>query len=174
MAAAAGPGRALPDGEPRRPPASVSNGEATECGVSDELVLGLREYSGGAEPEGARDVQYQRVHCSIQTDGDNITVAAELSLNKAHQFLKSRTTLLVPGKITFDRKWYLGLKEENHNAEITVVFLSDEVFDLLPVIIGSCIGGLALLAFIILLLWKCGFFKRTYKTMMEQKILPED
>ncbi|XP_009326932.1 PREDICTED: integrin alpha-E [Pygoscelis adeliae] len=85
------------------------------------------------------------------------------------QFLKSRTVLLVPGKITFNRELYLGLKEENHNAEITLVFLKDEVFDPLPVIIGSCLGGLLLLAFIILLLWKCGFFKRNYKTMMEQE-----
>lgn len=27
--------------------------------------------------------------------------------------------LLVPGKITFDRERYLGLKEENHNAEVS-------------------------------------------------------
>ncbi|KAM6192246.1 integrin alpha-E-like isoform 2-T2 [Sarcoramphus papa] len=85
------------------------------------------------------------------------------------EFLKSRTVLLVPGKITFNRELYLGLKEENHNAEITLVLLKDEVFDPVSVIIGSCIGGLLLLAFIILLLWKCGFFKRNYKTMMEQE-----
>ncbi|KAM6048713.1 integrin alpha-E isoform 2-T3 [Theristicus caerulescens] len=143
--------------------------EATECEVSDEPVPGLWEYTGGTEPEGIRDVWYQCVRCSIQTDGDNITVAAELSFKDSHQFLKSRTVLLVPGKITFNRELYLGLKEENHNAEITVVFLKDEVFDPLPVIIGSCLGGLTLLAFIILLLWKCGFFKRNYKTMMEQE-----
>ncbi|KFQ96540.1 Integrin alpha-E, partial [Nipponia nippon] len=106
--------------------------------------------------QGIRDVRYQCVQCSIQTDGDNITVAAELSLKNSHQFLKSRTVLLVPGKITFNRELYLGLKDENHNAEITLVFLRDEVFDPLPVIIGSCVGGLALLVFIILLLWKVG------------------
>ncbi|KAM6192245.1 integrin alpha-E-like isoform 1-T1 [Sarcoramphus papa] len=143
--------------------------EATECGVGDERVPDLREYFGGTEPEGIRDVQYQCVHCSVRTDGDNITVTAELSLSSSHQFLKSRTVLLVPGKITFNRELYLGLKEENHNAEITLVLLKDEVFDPVSVIIGSCIGGLLLLAFIILLLWKCGFFKRNYKTMMEQE-----
>ncbi|KAM9614902.1 integrin alpha-E isoform 1-T1 [Morphnus guianensis] len=143
--------------------------EATECEVSDEAVPDLREYSGGTELEGVRDVRYQYVGCSVHTDGDNITVTAELSLNNSHQFLKSRTVLLVHGKITFNRELYLGLKEENHNAEITLVLLKDEVFDPLPVIIGSCVGGLLLLAFIILLLWKCGFFKRNYKTMMEQE-----
>ncbi|XP_052659040.1 integrin alpha-E isoform X5 [Harpia harpyja] len=143
--------------------------EATECEVSDEAVPDLREYSGGTELEGVRDVRYQYVGCSVHTDGDNITVTAELSLNNSHQFLKSRTVLLVHGKITFNRELYLGLKEENHNAEITLVLLKDEVFHPLPVIIGSCVGGLLLLAFIILLLWKCGFFKRNYKTMMEQE-----
>ncbi|XP_075373819.1 integrin alpha-E isoform X1 [Mycteria americana] len=143
--------------------------ETTECGVSPEPVPDLREYSGGTEPEGVRDVRYQCVRCSIRTDGDNITVTAELSLNNPYQFLKSRTVLLVPGEITFNRELYLGLKEENHRAEITLVFLKDEVFDPLPTVIGSCVGGLVLLAFIILLLWKCGFFKRNYKTMMEQE-----
>ncbi|KAM9218269.1 uncharacterized protein RG961_009969 [Leptosomus discolor] len=85
------------------------------------------------------------------------------------EFLKSRTVLLVPGKITFNRELYLGLREENHNAEITLVFLKNEVFDPLPVVIRSCAGGLLLLAFIVLLLWKCGFFKRNYKAMMEQE-----
>lgn len=143
--------------------------EATECGVGDEAVPDLPEYSGGTELEGVRDVRYQYVGCSVRTDGDNITVRAELSLNNSYQFLKSRTVLLVRGKITFNRELYMGLKEENHNAEITLVLLKDEVFDPLPVIIGSCVGGLLLLAFIIPLLWKCGFFKRNYKTMMEQE-----
>ncbi|NXI41006.1 ITAE protein, partial [Galbula dea] len=106
--------------------------------------------------QGVRDVQYQCVHCSIHTDGDNVTVTAELSLSNTHQFLKSRTVLLVPGKITFNRELYLGLKEENHNAEITLVFLKEEVIDPLPVIIGSCFGGLLLLALITVLLWKVG------------------
>ncbi|XP_059685500.1 integrin alpha-E [Gavia stellata] len=93
---------------------------------------------------------------------------AEAVLEPA-EFLKSKTVLLVPGKITFNRQLYVGLTEENHNAEITLVLLKKEVFYHLPVIIGSCAGGLLLLAFIILLLWKCGFFKRNYKTMMEQE-----
>ncbi|KFR05483.1 Integrin alpha-E, partial [Opisthocomus hoazin] len=106
--------------------------------------------------QGVADVRYQRVHCSVRTDRDSITVTAELSLSNPHQFLKSRTELLVPGKITFDRELYVGLKEEHHSTEITLVFLKDEVFDLLPVIIGSCVGGLLLLVFITLLLWKVG------------------
>ncbi|NXU23548.1 ITAE protein, partial [Thalassarche chlororhynchos] len=132
---------------------TVKNASGTQ-GVTD--TRGSRGLSRCVALQGTRDVQYQCVHCSIQTDGDNITVTAELSLNNSYQFLKSRTVLLVLGKITFNRELYLGLKEENHNAEITLVFLKDEVFDPLSVTIGSCVGGLLLLAFIILLLWKVG------------------
>ncbi|NXT82050.1 ITAE protein, partial [Zapornia atra] len=103
-----------------------------------------------------RDVRYQHVRCSIHMDEDNVAVAAELSLNNSHQFLKRKTVLLVPGRITFNRELYQGLKEENHKAEIILVFLKDEVFCILPVVIGSCVGGLLLLAFIILLLFKVG------------------
>ncbi|XP_074969739.1 integrin alpha-E [Phalacrocorax aristotelis] len=143
--------------------------ETTECGVGGEGVPELREHSGGTEPEGVRDVEYQCVHCSLRTDGDDVTVTAELSLSHSYQFFKSRTVLPVPGKITFNRELYLGLKEENHNAEITLVFLKDEVVNPLPAILGSCVAGLLLLALIILLLWKCGFFKRKYKIMMAQE-----
>nr|XP_013809300.1 PREDICTED: integrin alpha-E [Apteryx mantelli mantelli] len=113
----------------------------------------------------------------IRLQGHNIISVKNATGTQVHflicffiiQFLKPRTDLLVAGKITFDRKLYLGLKEENHNAEIALVLLKEEAFDPLPVIIGSSVGGLLLLAFIILLLWKCGFFKRNYKNMMEQE-----
>ncbi|XP_062493286.1 integrin alpha-E isoform X3 [Pezoporus occidentalis] len=143
--------------------------EGTACAVSGETAPAAWGESGGTDPQGIRDVQYQSVHCSLQSDGDNITVIAELSLSNAHQFLKSGSALLVPGKITFNKERYLGLEEENHNAEITLIFLKDEVFDPLPIIVRSCFGGLFLLVFIILLLWKCGFFKRKYRAMVEQE-----
>uniref|UniRef100_A0A8B9ZKC8 Integrin subunit alpha E n=1 Tax=Anas platyrhynchos TaxID=8839 RepID=A0A8B9ZKC8_ANAPL len=120
----------------------------TECRISDELVLHLRDYSNSTELEVTQDVKYQCVYCSIQADNENITVAAELSLINADQFLKRRIDLLIP---------------------ITLIFLKEEVFDPVPIVIQSSIGGLLVLLFIILLLWKFGFFKRKYKIMMEQE-----
>lgn len=35
--------------------------------------------------QGVRDVRYQYVGCSVRTEGDNITVRAELSLNNSYQ-----------------------------------------------------------------------------------------
>ncbi|OPJ78557.1 hypothetical protein AV530_003365 [Patagioenas fasciata monilis] len=147
---------------------------ATRCWVRGEAKPDLRERFGRTGAEEVRDVRYQGVCCSIPAGRDTVTVTAELSLTNVHQFLKSRTVLLVPGKITFNRELYLALTEENHRAEITLVFLQDEVFNLWPVIIGSCAGGLILLAFLTVLLWKCGFFKRNFKAMMEQENLPEN
>ncbi|XP_050785625.1 integrin alpha-E isoform X3 [Gopherus flavomarginatus] len=85
------------------------------------------------------------------------------------QILKDRTDLLVTGEITFNKHLYEGLKEENHRAEITVVLLKTQVINTLPVVIGSSVGGFLLLAFIIFILFKCGFFKRNYKNMMEEQ-----
>ncbi|NXI64673.1 ITAE protein, partial [Anseranas semipalmata] len=126
---------------------SVKNASGTQAGHPWQTPLSL---------QAIRDVQYRCVYCSIRADSDNITVAAELSLTNPDQFLKSRINLLVPGKITFNRQLHLGLEEEKHNAEITLVFLKEEVFDPMPVILRSSVGGLLSLAFIILLLWKVG------------------
>ncbi|CAM2104196.1 unnamed protein product [Caretta caretta] len=72
---------------------------------------------------------------------ENVTVIAELPLTDSQQFLEDRTDLL-------------GLKEENHKAEITVILLKTQVVNSLPVVIGSSVGGFLLLAFIIFILFK--------------------
>ncbi|XP_053219434.1 integrin alpha-L isoform X1 [Podarcis raffonei] len=48
-------------------------------------------------------------------------------------------------------------------AEVEMI----HVMNYLPVIIGSAVGGLFLLILIIVSLYKCGFFKRNYKEMMD-------
>ncbi|XP_019400862.1 PREDICTED: integrin alpha-E [Crocodylus porosus] len=122
----------------------------------------------------SEEVKYQRVCCVFTADRETITVIAELPLIDSHKFLKARTDLLVTGEITFDRQLYVGLKEENHKAEITLVFLKEEKVQILPIVVGSSIGGFLLLAFIIGILCKCGFFKRKYPTQMKENILSED
>ncbi|XP_019366750.1 PREDICTED: integrin alpha-E [Gavialis gangeticus] len=121
----------------------------------------------------SEEVKYQCVHCVFTADRETITVIAELPLIDSHKFLKARTDLLVTGEITFDRQLYVGLKEENHKAEITLVFLKEEKLQILPVVIGSSIGGFLLLAFIIGILCKCGFFKRKYPAKMKENMLSQ-
>uniref|UniRef100_A0A8C3FFQ9 Integrin alpha-X-like third Ig-like domain-containing protein n=1 Tax=Chrysemys picta bellii TaxID=8478 RepID=A0A8C3FFQ9_CHRPI len=45
-----------------------------------------------------------------------------------------------------------------------------EVYNYLPIIVGSSVGGLVLLALITAALYKFGFFKRQYKQMMEDGV----
>ncbi|XP_063002854.1 integrin alpha-E [Elgaria multicarinata webbii] len=119
--------------------------------------------------QNSQSVRYQLVNCSVSSAKEDVTVTAELPLANAWQVLKNRTDLLVQGEIVFNSSLYVGLNTENHKAEITVVLLKEETFDFLPVIVGSSVGGFMVLIFIIFLLYKCGFFKRNYKAMMEEQ-----
>ncbi|KAJ6657269.1 hypothetical protein lerEdw1_002636 [Lerista edwardsae] len=116
----------------------------------------------------AAEIKYQLVNCIIVAEREDVTVIAELPLANSLQALKDRTDLRVPGKITFNRHLYVGLNEENHQAEILLVLLKEKKFNLFPVIIGSCVGGFLLLAVITVVLYKCGFFKRKYKNRIDE------
>nr|XP_020664755.1 integrin alpha-E-like isoform X2 [Pogona vitticeps] len=55
-----------------------------------------------------------------------------------------------------------------NSVQIRVTLLKEHVFDYTPVVIGSSVGGFALLILMIFFLYKCGFFKRNYQHMREQ------
>ncbi|XP_021093790.1 integrin alpha-E isoform X2 [Heterocephalus glaber] len=77
--------------------------------------------------------KWHSVSCAITSDKENVTVAAEISLD--------------------------------HSKQITVIFLKDEVYHSLPLIVGSSVGGLLVLVVIVIILFKCGFFKRKYQQL---------
>ncbi|XP_074870217.1 integrin alpha-E [Carettochelys insculpta] len=141
----------------------------TDCKITNDIVSNSSNCSRKSELETSEEVHYQCVYCVIRSDRETISVIAELPLPDSQEFLKERTDLLVIGEITFNRHLYVDLKEENHKAEITVVLLKEQVINTLPVIIGSSVGGFLLLAFIIFILYKCGFFKRSYKNLMAEQ-----
>lgn len=109
--------------------------------------------------------EWHSVSCNISSDKENVTVAAEISLGHAEQLLRDMTELQVSGEISFNKTLYEGLNAENHRTKITVIFLKDEVYHSLPLIIGSSVGGLLVLIIIIIILFKCGFFKRKYQQL---------
>lgn len=53
-------------------------------------------------------------------------------------------------------------------AQMEMVLEKYEVYNPIPVIVGSSVGGLLLLALITAILYKVGFFKRQYKEMMRE------
>nr|KAF6456521.1 integrin subunit alpha E [Rousettus aegyptiacus] len=88
-----------------------------------------------------------------------------LSLTSLLQLLRDITELQILGEISFNKSLYEGLNAENHRTKITVIFLKDETYLPLPLIIGSSVGGLLVLILIIVILFKCGFFKRKYQQL---------
>ncbi|XP_064127645.1 integrin alpha-E isoform X2 [Loxodonta africana] len=129
----------------------------TACAQSQERVCGSDPVQHVEE--------WHSVNCTITSDKENVTVAAELSFNQSAQLLRDVTELQILGEISFNRSLYEGLNAENHRTKITVVLLKDEKYHLLPVIIGSSVGGLLVLTMIIVILFKCGFFKRKYQQL---------
>ncbi|XP_045055093.2 integrin alpha-E isoform X2 [Desmodus rotundus] len=81
------------------------------------------------------------------------------------QVLRDVTELQILGEISFNKSLYEGLNAENHRTKITVVFLQDEARPSLPLIIGSSVAGLLVLIVIVVILFKCGFFKRKYQQL---------
>ncbi|VFV41864.1 integrin alpha-x [Lynx pardinus] len=52
--------------------------------------------------------------------------------------------------------------------QMEMVLEKYEVYNSIPIIMGSSLGGLLLLALITAILYKVGFFKRRYKEMIEE------
>ncbi|XP_034525966.1 integrin alpha-X-like [Ailuropoda melanoleuca] len=82
-------------------------------------------------------------------------------------------------EITFNRSVYSQLpgQEAFLRTQIEMVLEKYEVYNPIPVIVGSSVGGLLLLALITAILYKVGFFKRQYKEMMVEasgQTVPED
>nr|XP_006213430.1 integrin alpha-E [Vicugna pacos] len=114
--------------------------------------------------------EWHSVSCNISSDKENVTVAAELSFSQSEQLPRDVTELQILGEISFNKSLYEGLNSENHRTKITVIFLKDEEAYSLPLIIKSSVGGLLVLIVIVVILVKCGFFKRKYQQLNLESI----
>ncbi|XP_008058937.1 integrin alpha-E [Carlito syrichta] len=113
--------------------------------------------------------EWYSVSCAIASDKENVTVAAEIG-SHSKQLPKDITELQILAEISFNKSLYEGLNAESHRTKITVVFLKDEEYNSLPVIIRGSVGGLLVLIVIIIILFKCGFFKRKYQQLNLESI----
>ncbi|XP_014397421.1 PREDICTED: integrin alpha-E [Myotis brandtii] len=114
--------------------------------------------------------EWYSVRCAIASDRENVTVAAELAASQSEQFLRDVTELQILGEISFNKSLYEGLNAENHRTKITVIFLKEEGYLPLSLIIGSSVAGFLVLIVIIVVLFKCGFFKRKYRQLNLESI----
>lgn len=105
----------------------------------------------------------------IQEELDFI-LKGNLSFGWISQTLQKKVLVVSVAEITFNRSVYSQLpgQEAFLRAQVETVLEEYEVHNPVPLIVGSSVGGLLLLALITATLYKVGFFKRQYKEMMEE------
>ncbi|KAM5227755.1 integrin alpha-M-like [Ctenodactylus gundi] len=120
-----------------------------------------------------------RVQCKISSfnvqEEFTVTLKGNLSfdwyIKTSHNYL----LLVSTAEILFNNSMFTLLSGQDMfvRAQIETKVESYEVRNPLPLIVGSSIGGLVLLAIITAALYKLGFFKRQYKDMMTEAAAPE-
>lgn len=106
---------------------------------------------------------------SIQEELDFI-LRGNLSFGWVSQTLQKKVLVMSVAEITFDTSKYSQLpgQEAFLRAQTKTVLEEYVIYNPIPLIVGSSVGGLLLLAVITATLYKVGFFKRQYKEMMEE------
>ncbi|OCT64587.1 integrin alpha-M [Xenopus laevis] len=122
--------------------------------------------------------------CAVMTCVQYVCNISSLDTQDSVQFMisgqvtKEWTTLTAQQKVSlqssaeliFDSEKYQHILEQNEpfiRTQIQTVLEVNSEYNYLPIIAGSSVGGLLLLALITAGLYKAGFFKRQYKDMME-------
>ncbi|XP_061065969.1 integrin alpha-D isoform X2 [Eubalaena glacialis] len=119
-----------------------------------------------------------RFRCDIPSFGVqeelDFILKGNLSFGWASQTLQKKALVVSVAEIIFNRSVYSQLpgQEAFLRAQVEMVLEEYEVYNPIPLIVSSSVGGLLPLALITATLYKCGFFKRQYKEMMGDN--PED
>ncbi|XP_027714858.1 integrin alpha-X-like [Vombatus ursinus] len=116
-----------------------------------------------------------RIGCDIATfkiqEELDFIIKGNFSFGWVSQTLQKKLLFMSSAKISFDELKYSQLpgQEAFLRTQIETVVEQYEIHNPIPLILGSTVGGLLLLALITIGLYKLGFFKRQYKDMMEDK-----
>ncbi|CAM5118622.1 unnamed protein product [Eretmochelys imbricata] len=93
-------------------------------------------------------------------------IKGNVSFQWVSQTQQQKVNLVSEAWIEYEEKKYTQ-KEGFIQRQVQTVVEHFAVYNYLPIIVGSSVGGLVLLALITAALYKLGFFKRQYKQMME-------
>ncbi|XP_043834774.1 integrin alpha-M-like [Dromiciops gliroides] len=113
----------------------------------------------------------QRTRCDIPIfniqEEFTFTIIGNLSFGWVKQTKHNKLLVISLAEITFDKSTYDLLPGQMFlRAQAETKVEQYEVYSPVPLIVGSSVGGLVLLALITAGLYKLGFFKRQYKDMM--------
>ncbi|KAF7238853.1 Integrin alpha-D [Varanus komodoensis] len=95
------------------------------------------------------------------------TIKGYIDFKLVKQTQQKRVTLVSSAQIFYDNNKYVQNEGFAQSQAKTVVEYL-EAYNYVPIIIGSSVGGLILLALIVAALYKLGFFKRAYKYKMDE------
>ncbi|XP_058567311.1 integrin alpha-X-like isoform X2 [Neofelis nebulosa] len=124
-----------------------------------------------------------RFHCDLPSFGVqeelDFILKGNLSFGWVSQTLQKKVLIVSVAELMFNTSVYAQLpgQEAFLRAQMEMVLEKYEVYNPVPIIVGSSLGGLLLLALITVILYKVGFFKRQYKEMMEEangQTIPEN
>ncbi|XP_037754965.1 integrin alpha-D [Chelonia mydas] len=96
-------------------------------------------------------------------------IKGNLSFQWVSQTQQQKVSLVSEAQIEYEEKKYTQ-KEGFIQRQVQTVVERFAVYNYLPIIVGSSVGGLVLLALITAALYKLGFFKRQFKQMMEDAV----
>ncbi|XP_040211787.1 integrin alpha-M-like [Rana temporaria] len=120
-----------------------------------------------------------RVECEIQDlkvqSSLNFTISGSVTKESVTQTGQQKISLQTSAEIRYDSQTYAHILEQNQRFVRTQTQTTLEInveYNYFPIIIGSSVGGLVLLALIAAGLYKLGFFKRQYKNLLENPDVP--
>nr|XP_042702529.1 integrin alpha-M-like [Chrysemys picta bellii] len=100
-------------------------------------------------------------------------IKGNVSFQWVSQTQQQKVSLVSEARIEYEEKKYTQ-KEGFVQRQVQTVVERSEVYNYLPIIVGSSVGGLVLLALITTALYKFGFFKHQYKQTMEDHVEGEE
>ncbi|XP_037360432.1 integrin alpha-X [Talpa occidentalis] len=123
-----------------------------------------------------------RFRCDVPSFGVqeelDFILKGNLSFGWVSQTQQKKFQLVSRAEILFNGSTYSQFpgQEAFLRAQVEMVLEEYVIYNPIPLVVGSSVGGLLLLAVITAVLYKVGFFKRQYKDMMEEangQTLPE-